>query len=77
MQSIVTSKYQTTIPKAIRKNLGISIKDAIEWKLEKGKVTVYPAKQNFLKYKNAIKVGKGDIAEDIETVRSLRLEKYR
>jgi AbrB family looped-hinge helix DNA binding protein len=77
MQSVVTSKFQTTIPKAIRKNLGISIKDAIEWKLEKGKVTVYPAKQNFLKYKNAIKVGKGDIEEDIETARSLCMEKYR
>ena len=40
MQSLITSKYQTTIPKAIRENLGLSVKDALEWKLEKGKVTL-------------------------------------
>ena len=77
MQSIITSKYQTTIPKAIREHLGLSEKDALEWKLEKGKITVYPAKKNFLKYRNTIKTGKGDIAADIETARKLRMEKYR
>jgi AbrB family looped-hinge helix DNA binding protein len=77
MQSVITSKYQTTIPKAIRDNLGLSVKDALEWKLENGKVVVYPAKQQFLKYRNTAKVGKGDIAADIELARSKRLEKYR
>jgi len=33
MRSLITSKYQTTIPKAIRDRLGISVKDALEWKL--------------------------------------------
>lgn len=37
MQSIITSKYQTTIPKAIRENLGLSVKDALEWKVEKSR----------------------------------------
>jgi AbrB family looped-hinge helix DNA binding protein len=55
MQSLVTSKYQTTIPKTIRETLGLSVKDALGWKVEKGKVTLYPAKRNFLKYRNAIK----------------------
>ena len=77
MQSIITSKYQTTIPKAIRENLGLSVKDALEWKVEKGKVTLYPARSNFLKYRNAVKTGGGDIAGDIETARNLRMEKYR
>ena len=77
MQSLITSKYQTTIPKAIRENLGLSVKDALEWKLEKGKVTLYPAKRNFLTYRNAIKTGKGDIAGDIDIARNLRMEKYR
>ena len=77
MQSTITSKYQTTIPKAIRENLGLSVKDAIEWKVEKGKVTLYPAKQNFLKYKNSVKTGKGDIPGDIEKARNLGMEKYR
>ena len=48
MQSLITSKYQTAIPKAIRENLGLSVKDALEWKLEKGKATLYHAKRNFL-----------------------------
>lgn len=77
MQSIITSKYQTTIPKAIRENLGLSVKDAVEWKVEKGKVTLYLAKPNFLKYKNTVKMGKGDISADIEIARKLRMEKYR
>ncbi len=77
MQSIITSKYQTTIPKAIRENLGLSVKDALEWKVEKGKVVLCSAKQNFLKYRNAIKTGGGDIAGDIEAARNLRMERYR
>jgi bifunctional DNA-binding transcriptional regulator/antitoxin component of YhaV-PrlF toxin-antitoxin module len=77
MQSLITSKYQTTIPKTIRDNLGLSVKDALEWKLEKGKVTVYLAKQNFLKYRNTIKIGEGDIAADLDDARNLRMEKYR
>jgi AbrB family looped-hinge helix DNA binding protein len=77
MRSLVTSKYQTTIPKVIRETLGLSVKDALEWKVEKGKVTLYPAKRNFLKYRNAVKTGEGDIAGDIDTAQNLRMEKYR
>jgi AbrB family looped-hinge helix DNA binding protein len=77
MQSIITSKYQTTIPKAIREKMGLSMKDALEWKIEKGKVTVYPAKSSFLKYRNTVKTGPGDINADIEASRNLRLEKHR
>lgn len=77
MQSIITSKYQTTIPKAIRDDIGLSVKDALNWKVERGRVIVSPIKQNFLKYRNTIKTGKGNIASDIEIARNLRLEKYR
>lgn len=77
MKSIITSKYQTTIPKAIRINLGLSVKDALEWKVENGQVILYPAKRNFLTYRNSVKTGKGDIADDIEAARNLRMEKYR
>ena len=77
MQSIITSKYQTTIPKAIRENIGLSVKDALDWKVERGRIIVSPVKQNFLKYRNAIKTGTGNIAGDIEIARNLRMEKYR
>ena len=77
MQSVITSKYQTTIPKIIRDNLGLSVKDALEWKLENGKVVVYPTKQQFLKYRNVAKVGKGDITADIRLARNKSVEKYK
>ena len=77
MKSIITSKYQTTIPKTIRDTLGLSMKDALEWTIEEGKVILYPAKRDFLKYRNAVRTGKGDIAKDIEVARNLRIEKYR
>jgi AbrB family looped-hinge helix DNA binding protein len=77
MQSLITSKYQTTIPKAIRETLGISVKDALEWRVEKGKVILYPAKRNFLKYRNSVKTGEGNIAGDIDIARNLRIERYR
>ena len=77
MQSIITSKFQTTIPKAVRENLKISVKDALEWKIVRGKVIVFPAQNNFLNYQNTIKTGKGDIADDIKRARNLRAEKYR
>jgi len=76
MKSTITSKYQTTIPKAVREYLGLTIKDALEWKVEKGRITVYPAKKNFLKYRNAVKTGGGDIAADIALALKLRMEKY-
>lgn len=77
MQSTITSKYQTTIPKAIRERLNLSVKDTLEWKVEKDRITVYPAKKNFLTYQNTVKTGRGDIAADIETARKLRMENYR
>ena len=77
MQSIITSKYQTTIPKAIRENIGLSVKDALDWKVERGRIVVSRVKQNFLKYRNSIKTGPGNIAGDIEVARKLRVEKYR
>jgi bifunctional DNA-binding transcriptional regulator/antitoxin component of YhaV-PrlF toxin-antitoxin module len=46
VKSIITSKYQTTISKEVRQYLGIAVKDAIEWRVEKGNVFVYPVKKN-------------------------------
>ena len=77
MQSVITSKYQTTIPKRIRLQLKLSVSDALEWKVENGRAVVLPVQKQFLKYRNAIKTGKGDIARDMELARIERAEKYR
>jgi AbrB family looped-hinge helix DNA binding protein len=75
MQSMVTSKFQTTIPKAIRSQLKLSVSDTLEWKVEDGKAIVLPVRRRFLEYRNAVKVGKGDIAEDIDLARKERADK--
>jgi AbrB family looped-hinge helix DNA binding protein len=77
MQSVITSKFQTTIPKAVRENLKLSVQDALEWKIEKGKVVVSPVPKKFLQYRNAVKTGGGDISADIDRARNLRVEKHR
>jgi len=77
MNSTVTVKYQTTIPKAVREQLGISINDALEWVVEKGRVIVQPVHNNFLGYQGSVKTGSGDIAADIQAARDSRMERYR
>lgn len=77
MQSVITSKFQTTIPKAIRENLKLSVQDALDWKIEEGKVVVSPVQKRFLQYRNAVKTGRGDISADIKRARNLRAEKHR
>ena len=77
MNSTVTVKYQTTIPKVVREQLGISVNDALEWIVEKGRVIVQPVHNNFLSYQGSVKTGAGDIAEDISLARAGRLERYR
>jgi AbrB family looped-hinge helix DNA binding protein len=77
MQSTITSKFQTTIPKAIRENLALGVNDTLEWKVDHGKIIVSPKQKKFLKYQNMVKVGKGDIEEDLSLARDLRLEEYR
>jgi len=77
MRTVITSKYQTTIPKAIRESAGLSKSDTLEWKIEKGKIVIVPIKKNFLKFRNALKVGRGDIKADIRLARELRAEKLR
>jgi len=76
MNSTVTVKYQTTIPKAVREQLGISINDALEWIVEKGRVVVHPVRNNFLRHMGSVKTGSGDIAADIQMARKIQLGKY-
>jgi AbrB family looped-hinge helix DNA binding protein len=77
MQSTITSKFQTTIPKDVRDWLKLSVHDAVDWRIEEGKVTVYPVRKDFLQYRNRVKVGAGDVQADIEQARALRAERHR
>lgn len=77
MRTVITSKYQTTIPKAIRENLNLSINDALEWRVENGKIVVLPTQKNFLKFRNSVKTGSGDIKNDIKLSIKRRTERYQ
>jgi AbrB family looped-hinge helix DNA binding protein len=77
MQSVITSKFQTTIPKDVRERLKLSIHDTLEWKVDRGKIVVLPVQKKFLEYRNKIKTGPGKIADDIEQARKQRVGKYR
>jgi len=76
-KSVVTSKFQTTIPKRIRENLNLSVSDILDWEIENDKIVVRTKRNNFLTYKNTIKTGPGPIADDIALARALRAKKYR
>jgi AbrB family looped-hinge helix DNA binding protein len=75
--SKITSKFQTTIPKAVRENLKLSVSDTLDWQIKEGKIVVKAQKRLFLKHKNSIKTGIGDIEEDRDAALNSRLEKYR
>ena len=77
MNSTVTVKYQTTIPKLVRERLGIRVNDAIEWRVLQGKAEVVPVRTGFLSYRNAVHVGGGDLRADLEAARSSRAERHR
>jgi len=76
MQTSISSKYQTTIPKKIREQLSLSVGDSLEWKFEDGRVVVASPRADFLKHRNSIHIGAGDIEEDIRQARTERANKY-
>lgn len=77
MQTVITSKFQTTIPKKIREKLLLSVKDTLDWKIEDGRIIVSSMQTHFLERKNTIHTGPGDIEKDIETARMNRADKYK
>jgi len=64
-KSVVTSKFQTTIPKIIRDNLNLCISDTLDWEIENDKIVVRTKKNNFSAYRNTIKTGPGPIEKPI------------
>ena len=77
MKTVITSKFQTTIPKKVREKLHLSIHDVLDWRVERGKIVVSPVQANFLSFQNAIKTGPGDIQSDIKAARLKRTGKYK
>jgi len=77
MKSKITSKFQVTIPREIRRRLKLNVSDSIEWKIEDSRVVVEPVSKPFLAYRGLVKVGTGDIRKDIEKARKKRVGRFR
>lgn len=72
MQTVITSKFQTTIPKKIREKLKLAINDALEWRIEGEKIILKPLHEGFMLRKNSVKTGAGNIDEDIALAKRMR-----
>lgn len=59
--SVVTSRGQTTIPKFIRKFLGLEPMDKIVYVIDNGRVVLEPVSGDILDLKGAVKGAKGPI----------------
>jgi AbrB family looped-hinge helix DNA binding protein len=70
----ITDKYQITIPKEIRKKMGLFRDDSIEWAIENEKITITPVRKTFYQFKGYLKVGKGNVDEDIRKAQSIIAE---
>jgi len=78
MQTVISAKFQTTIPKKIREQLKLSINDALDWQVDHdGKIIVEPLHKKFLLRKNSIDTGPGKIDDDIVQARTLRAERNK
>jgi AbrB family looped-hinge helix DNA binding protein len=75
--SRITSKFQTTIPKVVRDNLKLAVSDTLNWEIENDKIIVRTNKKQFLRYRNIIKIGAGDVEDDRKLAKKLRMDKHR
>ena len=65
MLSKITSKFQITIPREVRKKLKLGRNDSIEWVMENSKIYVRKPGDTLSQLKGSVRVGPGDIEKDI------------
>jgi len=75
VKTVITSKFQTTIPKAIREKFGLSVHDTLDWRIERGRIVVNAAEKDFRRFRGSVGVGPGRIDDDIARARRLRAER--
>ncbi len=68
LQSVVTSKGQTTIPKEIRELLKLKPKDRLYYLIEEGKVVLKPLHGDILELRGSVPPKRRP--EDFEAIRS-------
>ena len=71
-QSKITSKYQVTIPKAIRERLGLRPRDRLIWEIVDGEARVRPARDSWKDLRGCVAVGPGSTVQDVRRARAAR-----
>jgi AbrB family looped-hinge helix DNA binding protein len=71
-KSTITSKGQTTIPKAIRHRLALDAGDVLIWEETEEGIRVSVASRAFTRRRGTIRVGPGSVVEDVRNARSQR-----
>ncbi|HEY9420540.1 MAG TPA: hypothetical protein VIW92_03930 [Thermoanaerobaculia bacterium] len=71
-KSTITVKYQTTVPKEVREQLGVGPSDLLQWEMAGDHVRVTGSSKAFLDLRGAFKVEPGgDSVEDVRRAREL------
>jgi len=71
-KSTVTSKGQTTIPRAVRQELGIRTGDVLAWDIQQQHVQLRLVGRGFLCRRGMILTGPGSVTADIAKARRSR-----
>ena len=70
-KSTITVKNQTTVPREVREKLAVGPSDVLQWEVVGNHVLVSAARPSFLDRQGRIKVGRGDVVEDVRKARKL------
>ena len=71
-KSTLTSKYQTTVPRQIREQLGLCPGNVLCWEIVGGSARVTPGGTAFLDRRDSIHVGTGSAVADVRRARAER-----
>lgn len=71
-KSRLGKKYQTTVPREVRDELGLEPGDVLLWEVVGGTARVRPATRAFLARRGSIEVGPGSTVEDVRRARRQR-----
>jgi bifunctional DNA-binding transcriptional regulator/antitoxin component of YhaV-PrlF toxin-antitoxin module len=71
-KSRLDKKYQTTVPREVRDELGLGPGDVLLWEVIGGVARVRPATRAFLARRGSIRVGPGSTVDDVRRARRHR-----
>jgi AbrB family looped-hinge helix DNA binding protein len=71
-RSTITSKFQTTVPKELRERFGLKPKDRLLWRAVGDKMEVVAESDPLDRLAGCLKVGRGNVVEDLRRAREMR-----